>query len=105
MSKWQIIVTPEFQNEIWEIHSYIANTLLVPETANKQINRIFDMVESLDDMPERFPRYDKEPWFSRGLRKVNVDNFIIFYLPVEKTREVVVLHVFYGGRNISELIY
>lgn len=105
MSEWKIKVTPEFQDEIREIHSYIANTLLVPETATKQVNRIFDMIATLDEMPERFPRYEKEPWFTRGLRKVSVDNFIIFYLPVEQAHDVVVLHVFYGGRNIEELMY
>lgn len=94
MKKWQLKVTPEFQNEIRDIYSYIANTLLVPETAANQINRIFDMVESLNDMPERFTKYEKEPWFSRGLRKVAVDNFVVFYLPVEQLREVVVFVVF-----------
>ena len=47
-------------------------------------------------MPERFPRYGKEPWHSRGLRFVEVDNYIVFYIPDIKERVVAVL------RNIQE---
>ncbi len=104
MSQWKVIVTPEFQDEVWEIHSYIQNTLLVPETAQKQVQRIIESVKSLDSMPERNPLYDREPWHSRGLRKLIVDNFVVFYLTNATTEEVVVLHVFYGGRNIEDLL-
>ncbi len=104
MSKWKVILTPEFKQEIRDIHSYIANTLLVPNTALKQVERILDEAESLDHMPMRYPLYDKEPWHSRGLRKLVVDNFIVFYLPNEKTNEVPIFHVFYAGRDVDNLL-
>lgn len=53
-------------------------------------------------MPERFPRYGKEPWYSRGLRFVEVDNYIVFYIPDIKKQIVTVLRVMYSGRNIEE---
>lgn len=104
MSQWKVIVTPEFQDEVREIHSYIQNTLLVPETAQKQIHRIIDSVKTLNTMPERNPLCEREPWQGRGLRKLIVDKFIVFYLPNPISEEVVVLHVFYGGRNIEDLL-
>ncbi|MCL2751860.1 MAG: type II toxin-antitoxin system RelE/ParE family toxin [Firmicutes bacterium] len=104
MSEWKVLLTPEFQQEIRDIHSYIANTLLVPETALNQVRRIMDAVESLNNMPLRHSLYEKEPWRSRGLRKLPVDNFIVFYLPNQKTKDVVIFHVFYGGRNIGDLL-
>ena len=104
MSDWKVILTPEFKQEIRDLHSYIANTLLVPETAIKLIRRIMSEVESLDDMPLRHSLYEKEPWHSRGLRKLPIDNFLVFYLPNEQTNEVVIFHVFYGGRNIEDII-
>ena len=103
-SKWAVVHTPEFEQELKDIYSYIANTLLVPDTAKKQVLRIFDVVESLDTMPLALPLYNKEPWSSKGLRKIVVDNFIIFFMPNEKTKEVYILHIFYGGRNIDELL-
>lgn len=104
MSKYKVLLTPEFQQEIRDIHSYIANTLLVPETAAKQVVRIMDVVKSLDEMPERYSLYEKEPWRSRGLRKVVIDNYVVFYYVNKKVNEVAVFHVFYGGRNIEDII-
>ena len=104
MSDWKVILAPDFMADVRAIHSYIANTLLAPETALNQIRRIMDVAKSLNEMPMRFSLYEKEPWHSRGLRKVPVDNFIVFYLPNEKTKEVVAFHAFYGGQNIDEIM-
>ena len=104
MSDWKVILAPDFRADVRAIHSYIANTLLVPEKALNQIRRIMDMDKSLNEMPMRFTLYEKEQWHSRGLRKVPVDNFIVFYWPNEKTKEVVAFHAFYGGQNIDEIM-
>lgn len=104
MSTWNVILTPEFKQEFKNIFDYIANVLLAPETARKQANRILDSVEKLSDMPNKFCLVEKEPWRTRGLRKMLVDNFIVFYLPNHPTNEVVVFHVFYGGRNLDDLL-
>ena len=52
-------------------------------------------------MPERFRAYLKEPWHSRGLRVMPVDNYIVFYIPDGETRTVNVIRVMYGGRDID----
>lgn len=104
MSKWKVILTPKLKQEFRDIYSYITEELLVPETTKKQMGRILDKVEPLNEMPYKFSLVEKELWHSRGLRKMVVDNYIVFYLPNEKTKEVVVFHVFYGGRYIEELL-
>ena len=73
-----------------------------PENAEKQLERLERQILSLDEMPERFPRYGKEPWHSRGLRFVAVDNYIVFYIPDIEEQVVTVLRVMYSGRNIEE---
>lgn len=40
--------------DLREIYSYIANELLVPETASTQLSRIRKEVRSLDFMPARY---------------------------------------------------
>ena len=104
MSSWKIVLTPEFKQEFRNIYIYIANTLLVPDTARKQCQRILENVESLNEMPSRFALVEKEPWHSRGLRKLVIDNYVVFYYPNEQTKEVVIFHVFYGGRDIDKLL-
>ena len=41
-------------DDLREIYSYIANELLVPETASAQLSRIRKEVRSLDFMPARY---------------------------------------------------
>lgn len=46
--------------------------------------------------------FEKEPWYSRGLRQLPVDNFIIFYIPSIEDGIVTVIRVMYGGRDIDD---
>ncbi|NLC74769.1 MAG: type II toxin-antitoxin system RelE/ParE family toxin [Clostridiales bacterium] len=52
-------------------------------------------------MPERFRQYEKEPWHSRGLRIIPVDNYCVLYIPDEEQALVTVIRVMYGGRDID----
>ncbi len=74
----------------------------MPDTASAQIQRIFKMVRELDEMPMRFKLYEDEPWKSKGLRFVPVDNYLIFYLPKEESNVVSIVRVIYGGRDMKK---
>lgn len=52
-------------------------------------------------MPERFRVYDREPWRSRNLRVMPVDNYLVFYIPDHQAETVTVLRIMYGGRDID----
>ena len=104
MTKWNVTVTPEFGDDIRNIHAYISNTLLEPAIAKNLIDRLLKSVGELSELPLRHPIYEKEPWQSRALRKMTVGNYVVFYLTREETRSVIVLHVFYAGRNIEKCL-
>ena len=67
--------------------------------------RLFDCLEeqilSLDTMPERYRKYEKEPWNSRGLRVSSVDNYVVLYIPDSDKKVVTILRVMYTGRDID----
>ncbi len=46
-----------------------------------QTLRIMKTIRSLEEMPMRHQLYGEEPWHSRGIRFLPVDNYLIFYLP------------------------
>ena len=75
---------------------------MVPDTATGQIQRIFKMVRELDEMPMRFKLYEDEPWKSKGLRFVPVDNYLIFYLPIDETNTVSIVRIIYAGRDMNK---
>lgn len=104
MSAWKVLIAPEFGADLREIHAYISGTLLEPATAKSLTDRILRAVQSLSDLPLRFPLYEKEPWRGRGLRKMQVGNYLVFYLTDEKTTTVMALHVLYAGRDIARCL-
>ncbi len=101
---WTVIISPDAREEVRAIYQYIAFTLLAPEAAEGQVNRILNGMQSLENMAMRHTLYEKEPWRSRGLRKLVIDNYIVFYITNEQAHEAVILHVFYGGQNIDEIL-
>ncbi|MDR1147430.1 MAG: type II toxin-antitoxin system RelE/ParE family toxin [Spirochaetaceae bacterium] len=84
------------------IYEYIANALMEPLIAEKQYSRIEKAAYSLAHMPERFRRYEKEPWRSRNLRVMPVDNYIVFYIADNENETVTVIRIMYDRRNTEK---
>jgi len=91
-------------NDLREIYTYIANELLVPETGTAQVGRIREKVRSLYFMPARNALVEWEPWHSMGMHQLPVNNFIVYYLADDETGTVTVVRIFYGGRDIEEIV-
>ena len=91
-------------NDLREIYTYIANELLVPETAAAQVGRIRKEVLSLYFMPARYALVEWEPWHSMGMYQFPVNNFIVYYLVDDEAGTVTVVRVFYGGRDIEGIV-
>ena len=100
--KYEVQSTDIARLDLKNIYIYIADTLLEPVIAEKQYSRIEKAVYSLDTMPERFRQYEIEPWRSRKLRIMTVDNYLVFYTVDNKNRIVTVTRIMYGKRNIEK---
>ena len=96
----QIFYTAGAKRDLRGIYSYIAEELLVPDTAAGQVQRIMKEIRSLEEMPMRYRLYDDEPWHGLGLRFFPVDNYLVFYLPDDNTNAVRIVRIMYGGRDI-----
>ena len=100
--KYSVILSPEALNDINDIYTYIAVTLSEKEIAAQMVRLIENSILSLNEMPNRFKRYNEEPWKSRGLRVMNVKKYLIFYIPHDDIKTVDVLRVIYGSRDIDK---
>lgn len=98
---YEIVFSGQAEEDLREIYEYIAFTLLAPMNARKQLERIEKNIMKLTSMPSCFKEYEKEPWHSRGLRVMPVDNFIVFYLPNEKKKLVTIIRIIYSGRDMN----
>lgn len=100
--KFEVELTERADRDLRNIFLYIAVDLGAPENAERQINRLWDAILSLDELPERYRCYEDEPWRSRGMRFFSIDNFVILYIPYLKKKVVRIVTIMYDGRDISE---
>ena len=82
-----------FESIAFDLHSF--------QNAEGQLDRLEKSILSLEQMPDRFRAYEKEPWHTRGLRIMPVDRYLVFYIPDHDAHIVHIVRVMYGGRDID----
>ena len=98
---YEVEVSEQADRDLREIFEYIAFELQSPENAIGQLDRLEEQILSPDAMPKRYRKYEKEPWKSRGLRVLPVDNYVVLYIPDSDKKVVTILRVMYAGRDID----
>lgn len=99
---YSVKISKQAENDLRSIYEYIAFELQSLQNAQGQIGRLESNILKLKEMPERFSVFEKEPWKSRNLRVMPVDNYLVFYIPDKLTKTVNILRVMYGGRDTEK---
>lgn len=99
MKIYKVIVTPDAEADLLEIGDYIAFKLLQPETALEYVYDLRDGISDLSYMGASIAPVPVEPWHSRGLRKILVKKFYIYYLPDDESDTISVMNVIYCERD------
>ncbi|MDC7290612.1 type II toxin-antitoxin system RelE/ParE family toxin [Blautia schinkii] len=100
MTQYTVEIADAALADMEQLYNYIAFSLLSPENAIGQYNRIADAILTLNMMPERFRVMDSEPEHSRGIRRMLVDNYSVFY--VIRDEKVIVTDVLYSASDIDK---
>lgn len=100
--KYEVFITEQAERDIRNIYEYIAIEKQAPEIARSLVLRIEEQILRLDEMPYRFREYESEPWKSRGLRVMPVENFLVCYIPIEQYGTVNIIRLFHSGQNIEK---
>ena len=98
---YEVKMTGQAELDLRGVYEYIAFELQSPENASGQLDRLEEQILSLDTMPERYRKYEKEPWKSRGLCVLPVDNYVVLYIPDSDKKVVTILRVMYAGWDID----
>ena len=99
MDEYEIILTPDAVEDLWELRNYIAEVLLSPDTALEYVRAVRQEIASLTRFPARFKPIDDEPWHSRGVRRLLAKNFYVYYWIDEPRKCVSVMNVIYARRD------
>jgi toxin ParE1/3/4 len=100
MDRYRVSITDEALAEMEQIYRYIAEVLQSPGHAMAQYDRIAQMILTLDTFPQRFRLMETELERARGIRRLNVDNYAVFF--VIRENQVIVTDVLYGASDIEE---
>jgi len=104
VDKYDVIIEPTAESDLRGILRYITKTLKEPVTAERIYFSVKDQIMTLDQMPRRFPLVRDELFAVRGLRKMPIENYSVFYVADENTKEIHILRVLYNRREWQNLL-
>ncbi len=104
MKHYKVMMTKPAAEDLQQIAHYIAIELREPVSAQRLVDRIKDQVMSLAEMPTRHELVADGSLASQGIRRLVIDNYIVFYIIAEKERTVTIIRILYGRRNWEQLL-
>ena len=102
MKKYNIEYSKESKQDLIGIKQYIKYNLQEPEIAKKLISKIRTEINKLKDNPEIYTIIDDDIIKKLEIRKLIVDNYIIFYRI--KDNDIQIVRIMYGRRNWINLL-
>ncbi|QAT39798.1 type II toxin-antitoxin system RelE/ParE family toxin [Clostridium sp. JN-9] len=104
MNRYNIQITEPAEKDLKEIAEYISKELLERETAKKVVSQIAKGINSLEDMPLRNALVADGRLANKGIRKIIVGNYVIFYSAAEEDKTVTIIRILYGRRDWINLL-
>ncbi|MCL1874689.1 MAG: type II toxin-antitoxin system RelE/ParE family toxin [Synergistaceae bacterium] len=96
---YKVIIAPSALEDLRDILRYVAQELASPETAVKTLDAIECAIFSLSDMPKIHALVSDDRLFALGYRKLNIKNYIVFFIVNDAYKTVEVDRVLYARRD------
>jgi len=104
MKQYKIFMTEPAADDLQAIVGYISNELKEHSIAQKLLGKIKGAVMSLSEMPVRYSLVSDERLALQGVRKLMVENYIVFYIVSEDEELVSIIRILYGRRDWVHLL-
>lgn len=102
MKRYNLEYSKESKQDLIGIKQYIKYNLQEPEIAQKLVSKIRKEINSLKNNPEIYAIIDDDIIRKLEIRKLIVDNYIVFYRI--KNSNIQIVRVMYGRRNWINLL-
>jgi len=106
--KYQVRVVKPAQNDIREIHRYIADDLQNHAAAERRISLIDEKILELETMPTRYPLVSDAYLASKGFRMIAAKTHLVFFViresPLNEQARVLVMRVLYCRRDWAQIL-
>ena len=104
MNKYKIQFSKDSRKDLIDIYSYIKYNSQEPAIAKKLIEKIRGETNKLKDNPTIYAVIKDEIIKKREIRKIKVNNYIVFYKVEEKNKIVEIVRIMYGRRNWAKIL-
>jgi len=104
VKKFSIMITAPAEADLLEIADYIAHELKEPAAAQHLMAKLAEAILELEQLPFRYALVSDERLAYQGIRKLVVDNYLVFYIVSENNKLVTIVRVVYGKREWNNLL-
>lgn len=104
MMKYNLVIAEAAEADINGIADYISYELKEPNTALKQLARIQEAMATLEELPERHSLVQDEYLAAKGIRKLPIDNYLLFYTVNKSANTVNIVRVLHGRRDWESIL-
>ena len=104
MGSYNIHIPPRAEKDMRGIAAHITNELGQPDTARKIITALKEGISSLREMPERYAKVADKRLAKKGIRRLIVGNYLVFFTIDEPRRAVRIIGVLYGRRDWKNIL-
>ena len=102
--KYDCFITRHAEQDLDDIMQYIMSTLCNPSAARSLSAHIFDNIEHLSDFPHMGTPVENDYILDKSIRRLIVDDHIIYYKADDETRKIYIVRVVYGRRDQDEVL-
>lgn len=104
LTEYKVIIELPAQRDLQGLLRYITNTLKEPVIARKTYASIKEQILTLSQMPLRHSVVQEQPYAAMGVRKLLVENYIVFYIIDAEKYQVHVLRIVYNRREWQNIL-
>lgn len=104
MKEYKVFIEAAAEKDLFGALLYISTTLKQPTTAKRIYTEIKSQINNLRTMPCRQKIVEEEPYATQGVRRLYVENYMVFYVVDDSKKEVHVFRILYNRREWQNLI-
>lgn len=104
MKRYNLAIAEAAEADLDGIADYISYELKEPTTALKQLARIEEAMATLEELPERHSLVQDRYLAAKGIKKLPMDNYLIFYTVNKSTNTINIVRVLHGRRDWESIL-
>jgi plasmid stabilization system protein ParE len=105
LKEYKVFIEASAEKDLFGILLYITKTLKQPTIAKRIYTEIKKQIDTLRAMPARQKIVEEEPYAAQGVRKLYVENYMVFYVVDDSKKEVHVFRILYNRREWQNLLF